>query len=529
MFGVGTDRTGNGMVPRSRKKSRGPPPVSYDTYEPPINTSSSSRNRSLSASQSSISTSLGSRQAIGRKASLGAISPSSSPSSTMPPVSLMPKMTNSISSMTDVGSRRRPSKRDSIDDILDGSSDDDMGKNRLKPKSAAGVTSQTRDLISFLNDGPPELRSFSQSVNLPPQEHRAKQGRFKSMVSRLTRGASSEKLSSSSNDDLNSPTKRLNGAQLPPPSFHPPPLSAKKSLRNISTFAQNQALQQVSYPKPPPPPPVVTPISPPLSPHQTHSAILADPVPASPARSRQSQPRKAVPVLTTPDYSRRVENVASAPVPPKKEGSLPSTPTRLSAETSKARTESKTSFEGSITSSATQNDVTVVPPTRVSSKDVSYQRLSNSSSKHSRRGITPPSTPTMFATHATDLRKLMSRATTADECRLLVDMFLAQSGLPMKPLEPQPDPARQPSEEQQLAVVEVLLSNGDAAPEKAEELPAKMDNEKRSLSSDASHSLPTPRSIQHSPMTPSFRKPLPSPNHNIQPIAMSHAVVSAEA
>lgn len=100
----------------------------------------------------------------------------------------------------------------------------------------------------------------------------------------------------------------------------------------------------------------------------------------------------------------------------------------------------------------------------------------------------------------------------------------------MKPLDPQPDPARQPSEEQQLAVVEVLLSNGDTSPEeRSVELPAKTDGEKRSLSPDASHSLPTPRSIQHSPMTPSFRKPLPSPNHNIPPIAMSHAVVSAEA
>ena len=100
----------------------------------------------------------------------------------------------------------------------------------------------------------------------------------------------------------------------------------------------------------------------------------------------------------------------------------------------------------------------------------------------------------------------------------------------MKPIEPQPDPAREPTADHQLAVVEALLSNSDGLQEdRTEEISPKIDGEKKSVSSDAIHSLPTPRSIQHSPMMPSFRKPLPSPGHDVQKLTLSHTVVSAEA
>ena len=45
----------------------------------------------------------------------------------------------------------------------------------------------------------------------------------------------------------------------------------------------------------------------------------------------------------------------------------------------------------------------------------------------------PPGPPAIVASDVADLRKYLQRASTADECRLLVDMFFASHGFPAKP------------------------------------------------------------------------------------------------
>ena len=108
----------------------------------------------------------------------------------------------------------------------------------------------------------------------------------------------------------------------------------------------------------------------------------------------------------------------------------------------------------------------------------------------------------------------MANATTADECRLLIDMFLAQAGMHMKDADFPPDPKLLPTAQQESAVVEVLLGHGEA-PQKDEAKLAK------SASAREAGTPPTPRTEKrHSGML-MHRKPVPA-DHNAQ-------VVLAEA
>lgn len=72
----------------------------------------------------------------------------------------------------------------------------------------------------------------------------------------------------------------------------------------------------------------------------------------------------------------------------------------------------------------------------------------------------PPAEPAFTAEQAQDLRRLLSVATTADECRLLVDMFLSKSGFPLPPAANQvATPAPSPEVEEAAAKIEVFNSD----------------------------------------------------------------------
>lgn len=363
------------------------------------------------------------------------------------------------------------------DNSLEGTSDDDLPaiKKRsagFQPKSARGAGDTTRDLISFLNEGPPDPPM--PPPGLPPIEGGRKQGRFRSMVSRLKRGGSTERLSQFEQPSRNSG---------PPRSFVPPPLSAKKSLISISTYAQSQGNS-----------PQKTPISPPSSPSQTihddEKEKDTPPVPPPPARSPVSPAvRKAVPTLNG--------------------STLPQLPTEPQTIVAEIKSEGKIGREDVLSNSSTatltpspRQDAVIRPP---------------HSKQTARHALTPPASPAshVFAGHVKDLRRLLNNATNADECRLLVDMFLAQSGFPLNAADYIEPSSNEPFERQQTSVVEALLSNGDAL----------STSTKDSASTLSEENPPTPRSNSHSPTITTFRKQ----THGVEALAPVSHIVSAEA
>jgi hypothetical protein len=89
--------------------------------------------------------------------------------------------------------------------------------------------------------------------------------------------------------------------------------------------------------------------------------------------------------------------------------------------------------------------------------------------------IQPPSPPSqgiessLNAAHAQSLRQLMSVATTADECRVLVDMFLARVGFPVDrstDVDPYPSPisSTDPNDvDLESSVIETLLGSDSSS------------------------------------------------------------------
>lgn len=80
----------------------------------------------------------------------------------------------------------------------------------------------------------------------------------------------------------------------------------------------------------------------------------------------------------------------------------------------------------------------------------------------SEKGVTaePPAEPVFTAEQAQDLRRLLSVATTADECRLLVDMLLIKSGFPLPPAKDEA-PASALSPEVEEAATKIEVFNND--------------------------------------------------------------------
>lgn len=511
MNGEGND------ISTTRKPSKGGPPVSYEL--PPH-----SRSRSTSASQASIQ-SVANRHAMSRKGSVGGVPVESLHSQSLRGATPTMQPPKSSGSMASTGGRKTQQSisHDSIDDILNGSSDEDtplkkpMGRRRAP---TVGVTPQTADLIDFLNSGPPDLPKMMSAspTTTSPVDKQMKRGRLRSIVSRLKGGQSMDKLSSQASFEDFQASKRSQAQVNPPPSFIPPPLSAKRSLHSLSSYNQSQ----LSLPKAPAPPlPTVTaPISPPLSPN--HS--FADSISMASTRPRNSPTglRKAVPSFTEPEIS-AIENGPPSPNPPKSVNTSPPTPSKFEVESPFVQAQQAKPVEDAAGSpkpngspklngtpapsvNKTSNTLRTPPP--------SFPAIRPSSKQSQRHAMSPPSTPKVFATYATDMRRLMANATSADECRLLVDMFLAQSGLPMKESDFPPDPTIAPSAHHESAVVEALLSNGDVL-QKSEAQVAK-----GSVTREQG-ALPSPRSDEHHSSSTLYRRQA----HDVH----AAQVVSAEA
>ena len=373
--------------------------------------------------------------------------------------------------LSDRPNRTRKVQRDvsdmDLDDIMNGS-DEEKAESRtlssFKTPRPAKISKSARDLIDFLDEGPP--------VDLtppppPPQSQVASSpkstGRFRRIVSKLTGSSSNERL-------------REDAAKLRKPGPHGSVLNVTNGITNHPQSPVKR-VPTVVIATPPPrlqsiPQQVTPPDSPPtvnqdsLRPVQRRTSVRKKVPPVDPnlEASGLSPTSPSTPRVASNEYSRtlvltngngqlnRVDEVHK-PVSPPSSSPEPPEP-RARADT--IASNEKIAFQRPTPTPPAKITVETVVPTPVSLPVT----------------IRPPSSQhiesSLNAVHAQNLRQLMSTATTADECRVLVDMFLARVGLPIDRstnVDPYPSPisSTDPSDvDLESSVIETLLG-GDSS------------------------------------------------------------------
>jgi hypothetical protein len=378
-------------------------------------------------------------------------------------------------------------------------SDDDEGSEDLtqaeptKRTQAAPtrVSAATRDLIDFLADGPPPS---GPSFPRPPPVELSKpksSGRLQKMISRLTIGHDRQSRASASAVDsrIGSPTVSSSSAAS---------LPWKRSQPNLPV---------TNRPIPPRPP---QPLSPPSSP----SPISDVPPPSHEAKTHAHKPsitRKALPPF---------EHAEPLPGPPGL-GSGVKMPNGRSPEASpKASTPPLKAQHIPPASAGTPTTEKPLPPPKL--PEVPPPAV-------------VPSPPKLLLSldDAQNLRRLMSRATTAEECRILLDAVLAKAGAPITWSEienPYPSPSLSvvdkgvgttSTQELEHAVVELLLGE-----ERDADLRSLTSTSAKSVS-DVEPMFTAQSNIQPSPdFTPDSASHMHTPQDNL-PIPSANVEVSA--
>ena len=419
---------------------------------------SSSRIRSLSTSHTPNASS------IMRKVSLSA-------GNSSPPVSMRSKFDQRLVTKQDdaAGLPKRTRKiqrnRESLDldAVMNGSDDEEenyapMVEAKPTPKHK-GVSSSTRELMDFLAEGPPtELQpqrlAAASSVSLTPTTKSSKSsGRLQRMISKLSLGGDKSDSSQrvrriTSAGAMSAPSTPSLGSMMPlPPALKPvppripsipisPPSSPSRgstpevSIRDQDTdrtrtysFARKAVpnwgpSEEVPVSTPPkdrftpsprPPPSPVPPSkhSPASSTLSVNSVVkpVAKREPVTALREEDNRPRSARSDKTVNGSSTVVENGAARDAGVKIELAVHKPPTYRPRPSRAGRPASGSSDAGSKRASMRKPAPTPELP------DVASQ---------------PPS---LSEEMALEMRRFLSKASTADECRLLVDMFMAKAGI----------------------------------------------------------------------------------------------------
>lgn len=354
-----------------------------------------------------------------------------------------------------------------------------LSKTSSKTQGQPHVSKAARDLIAFLEEGPPDEPHFSPSPSVNAsvisfESSKTKSGRLHRMMSLLTVG-SNEKLNGRPPSEDSSvktyhsrsisrkQSGKVGSLSSPPPSFMQSSLSSKRSLPSVIVAT------------PPPPQSVVAPITaapspapaqlstPPMS-SASSSQASVDEMAASTTSPRRTV-RKAVPTLEDRDG---FPMPPSSPLPPfvpaaqvsssyGVEPMTPKTPVRRTTNGYARAVDTLTidaeniGLEQSMRVSPSPRPANVPPKSSTAKADGQEGRpVSPKSALPSPVGprpfVTKPRTPTtptssaeksfasprITASAADDLRQLLALATSADECRLLVDIFLARQGIPYK-------------------------------------------------------------------------------------------------
>lgn len=336
-----------------------------------------------------------------------------------------------------------------LDDVMGGSDDEDLSLTaaKVKPRqpvspkrspSTHGVSSRTRELMDFLAEGPPEPPVSKEGKEMldflaqgPPSslynssaislDSKPKAGRLQRMISKLNLG-NTEKAKGSSNSPL-----KLQHLSAGRPGVDSSPMQHKPSTATLSSLANR--------PIPPRPP---RPISPPSSPSPSRGSFDENFVDGSPRTP--SVPQEAASVR-----GKLANSISTIPIPHTNREVQEKPISRALSSPVNGNGNAKNGY-----SVVPTNDTLPVIPSRTTSHPASPTRKPVPAISPSVTATDPPAiTPTiasqaLSATDARDMQRLLSSATTADECRIIFDMFLARSGITGEPkamVVPYPSPS----------------------------------------------------------------------------------------
>ena len=379
--------------------------------------------RSRSVSTSSGVHSPPARQ-LSRKTSVQA-APSSFPSVVDMVQSRIPKThdNNGFPPRTRIRQRNRDSM--DLDDVMNGSDDDPEDvpvhqqprspptPRRVNPPHA--VSASTRDLMDFLAEGPPELPVSKHGKELvdflangPPDEMPKSKpvggGRLQRMISKLNLG-NGEKPKGMENS-------RIQSTKQPTAPIYP-----TKDLK----FQSGTLSSLANKPIPPRPP---RPISPHSSPHSSPSQDSSDENKSVRSAARKPYQDGSFSREPTPAETQATEK----PVPMSRV--LPTTNTQENIFHHATPNHVKGTLDAKndrvVPAQATGTDVLPIVPSRTVSSPIS-------SPLRKSVPVESTSTPSIPINDIRDMQRLLSSATTADECRLIFEMFMARNGIPKDP------------------------------------------------------------------------------------------------
>ncbi|KAF5332010.1 hypothetical protein D9758_014576 [Tetrapyrgos nigripes] len=382
-------------------------------------------------------------------------SSTSSPQTQMPPIPTTREFRKEFSNDPfPQKTRRKQVNRESLDldDVMAGSDaeEDDAAarttpstpkRPAVKPK-LGGVSASTRELMDFLNEGPPgdsgsgtlsksgrELVDFLASgppdsqfiTSLPSENGRKGSGRLQRMISKLSLNNSERARAAQGQEDLNRSRNGSSSAFGPPPVvFTPTPprphLLTRTSDGSLSTLAN----------RPIPPRPEM--LSPPTSPADNS---------LSSSISRSRQPSQAS--LRRQHQGVDGDGVSSSDALPASPASSDRAPSGLSSS-------SKPPRPTQVDTKGTEEGVsgTATPKTPKASTAESSPNPDTVSDIHKprpttvRKAATPSpggavadtNTVGLSISDVQDMRRMVSRATSPEECRLIVDIFFTKAGIP---------------------------------------------------------------------------------------------------
>lgn len=365
--------------------------------------------------------------------------------------------------------RTRQVNRESLDldDVMNGSDDESFIASSIKspPQSVSkrqmphAVSASTRDLMDFLNEGPPQppvsksAREFMDflaegppvygNTSAVPLEPKPKSGRLQRMISKLN-------ISNTDKSKVGQSEQQFKTASTTP---------IRPSMNSVGTLSLSSLANRPIPPKPP------RPYSPPPSPPV--DAIADDTYRAQPP------PRKSTQENDSPRTQTEVPVQPSTSTKPAQDRIIPRVPPPYVNGTQTGGRTQIHQIEVPMTPSVVQappksplrNTRVNTVPTTVTPSPVRQPVLA----------VSPPDpAPGLSESEFRDMQRLIMNARTADECRLILDMFTARSGISKavsnKEAEasyPTPSPSlmiRQSSEDEiyEQSLVELLLGVDEA-------------------------------------------------------------------